>query len=339
MAGCRVDLPSIASPRGCGARQLAPPLLSLGRMPTPLRAGLVLLVVASPALAQSISLNFGGFGAGGTVTSLPFNQQSCLDGNSYIIQWTASGLGGACSDMQIFVTSAQGCPPAGPNTLVTDGGTVADVILETVSTSDLQAGSGQIASKRLRDMPSLGGNCPDGQDFTNAVCAFVMYRPSSTNCDGTVTSSSNLTLHYDAKPPVPPSMNLLGQDAKIVVQLGPEGETLKRYDIQYAEAPPGDAGPAWRQGPSLEASKSSVSITGLTNGVEYVVQAQSVDVVDNVSGYNTPLSAIPQASNGFWGEYKDAGGHDLGGCSTADAGVPSVIGALWVLVSVLRRRR
>ena len=308
-------------------------------MPTPLRLGLALLVFASPALAQSISLNFGGFGAGGTVTSLPFSQQSCLNGNSYIIQWTASGVGGACSDMQIFVTSAQGCPPAGPNTLVTDGGTSADVILETVSTSDLQAGSGQIASKRLRDMPSLGGNCPDGQDFTNAVCAFVMYRPSSTNCDGTVTSSSNLTLHYDAKPPVPPSMNLLAQDSKIVVQLGAEGETLLRYEIQYAEAPAGDAGPVWRQGPNLEAAKTSQSITGLTNGLTYLVRAQSVDVVENVSGYNTPLSATPQTSNGFWGEYKDAGGHDLGGCSTADAAVPSVIGALGVLISLLWRRR
>jgi uncharacterized protein (TIGR03382 family) len=299
----------------------------------------MLLVLASPALAQTISLNFGGFGGGGTVTSLPFNQQSCLDGNQYIIQWTASGLGGACSDMQIFVTSAQGCPPAGPNTLVTDGGTPADVILETVSTSDLQAGSGSIASKRLRDMPSLGGNCPDGQDITNAVCAFVRYRPGSTNCDGTVSSSTNLTLHYDARPPVSPSMNLLGQDAKIVVQLGPEGETLKLYETQYAEAPSGDAGPVWRQGPNLEASKTSVSITGLTNGQEYLVQARSVDVVDNVSAYTSPLSATPEASNGFWGEYKDAGGHELGGCSAAGAAVPSVVGALGVLVALMRRRR
>jgi uncharacterized protein (TIGR03382 family) len=308
-------------------------------MRTPLRAGLVLLVVASPALAQTISLNFGGFGGGGAVTSLPFSRQSCLDGNSYIIQWTASGLGGACSDMQIFVTPAQGCPPAGPNTLATDGGTPADVILETVSVSDLQAGSGQIASKRLRDMPSLGGNCPDGQDYTNAICAFVRYRPSTTNCDGTASSSTNLTLHYDAIPPVPPSMNVLAQDSKIVVQLGPEGETLSRYETQYAEAPSGDAGPVWRQGPNLEASKTSVSITGLTNGQTYLVQARSVDVVDNVSAYTSPLNATPEASNGFWGEYKDAGGHELGGCSTAGAAMPSVLGALGVLVALLRRRR
>src|SRR4029453_2226441 len=237
------------------------------------------------------------------------------------------------------VTSAQGCPPAGPNTLVTDGGTPADVILETVSTSGLQAGSGWIPSKRLRDRPALGGNCPDGQDITNAVCAFVRYRPGSTNCDGTVSSSTSLARHYDDRPPVSPSLNLPGQDAKIVVQLGPAGETLKLYETQYAEAPPGDAGPVWRQGPNLEASKTSVSITGLTNGQEYLVQARSVDVVDNVSAYTSPLSATPEASNGFWGEYKDAGGHELGGCSATGAAVPSVVGALGVLVALMRRRR
>jgi uncharacterized protein (TIGR03382 family) len=134
-------------------------------------------------------------------------------------------------------------------------------------------------------------------------------------------------------------MNLLAQDAKIVVQLGPEGETLKLYETQYAEAPSGDAGPVWRQGPNLEASKTSVSITGLTNGQEYLVQARSVDVVDNVSAYTSPLSATPEASNGFWGEYKDAGGHELGGCSAAGAAVPSVVGALGVLVALMRRRR
>jgi uncharacterized protein (TIGR03382 family) len=134
-------------------------------------------------------------------------------------------------------------------------------------------------------------------------------------------------------------MNLQAQDSKIVVQLGAEGETLLRYEIQYAEAPAADGGPVWRQGPNLDAAKTSQSITGLQNGVEYLVQAQSVDVVGNVSGYNTPQAATPQASNGFWGEYKDAGGHELGGCSTADTALPSVLGALGVLVALLRRRR
>jgi len=62
-------------------------------------------------------------------------------------------------------------------------------------------------------------------------------------------------------------------------------------------------------------------------------------VVDNLSAYTSPLSATPEASNGFWGEYKDAGGHEVGGCSATGAAVPSVVGALGVLVALTRRRR
>ena len=308
-------------------------------MPSPLRAGLVLLILSSPALAQSVTLGFSG--GGSSLTSIPFNQGSCNGNDQYIVTWTAANLNSsnACGNLQIFVTNNQSCPNSAPNTSGADGGT-ADIVIGTVSISTLATGSGTLPAARRRDMPGLGGNCPDGQDITNAICAYLQYRASgSTDCSGVLTSSTNLTLRYDAKPPVPPGMNLLPQDSKIVVQLDPQGETLLRYELQYAEAPSGDAGPAWRQAANLEATKSSESITGLTNGVAYLVRAQSIDEVENASGYTDPQSATPQASNGFWGEYKDAGGHELGGCNVSDAAVPSVLGALGVLVALIRRRR
>jgi len=308
-------------------------------MPTPLRAGLVLLVLSSPALAQSISLGFAG---GGTnLTSIPFNQSSCNGGDSYTVTWTAANLNSsnACGNLQIFVTNAQSCPNGAPNTSGSDGGT-ADIVIGTVDINTLATGQGTLTAQRRRDMPGLGGDCPPGLDVTTSICAYLQYRASgTTTCDGTLTSSTNLTLRYDAKPPMVPGMTLLAQDSKIVVQLDPKGETLLRYEIQYAEAPSGDAGPVWRQAANLEATKSSESITGLQNGLTYLVQAQSIDEVENASGYNPPQSATPQASNGFWGEYKDAGGHELGGCNVSDAAVPSVLGALGVLVALIRRRR
>jgi hypothetical protein len=257
------------------------------------------------------------------------------------VSWTASNLNStnACGNLQIFVTNAAGCPSGAPNTSGADGGT-ADLIIGTIDINTLATGQGTLTSQRRRDMPGLGGSCPDGEDITNAICAYLQYRASgTTSCDGTLTSSTNLSLRYDAKPPVPPGMTLLAQDSKIVVQLDPQGETLLRYEIQYAEAPSGDAGPSWRQAANLDATKSSESITGLANGLEYLVRAQSVDVVSNPSGYNTPQAATPQASNGFWGEYKDAGGHELGGCNVADAALPSVLAALGVLAALIRRRR
>jgi hypothetical protein len=308
-------------------------------MLTPLRAGLVLLVLSSPALAQTQSLSLGFGGGGSNFTSIPFNQSSCNANDSYVVTWSVSGVS-PCGNLQIFVTNNQSCPNGPPNTTGADGGT-ADIVIGSPSPSDLAAGSGSLPSVRRRDMPGLGGSCPDGEDVTNAICAYLQYNVGGVSgCDGTLTSSTTLTLRYDAKPPVPPGMTLIPQDAKIVIQLDPRSETLLRYDIQFAEAPSDDAGTVvWRQAPSLEATKTSTSISGLTNGVEYLVQAQSVDEVSNLSGYNDPQPATPQASNGFWGEYKDAGGHELGGCSVADAAVPTVFGALGVLIALARRRR
>ena len=309
-------------------------------MPTPLRAGLVLLILSSPALAQSVTLGFSG--GGSNLTQIPFNQASCSGGDQYTVTWTSQNLNSAnaCGTLQIFVTNNQSCPSGAPNTSGADGGTQ-DIVIGTVDINTLATGSGTLTSQKRRDMPGLGGDCPPGEDITNSICAYLQYRASgTTSCDGTITSSTNLTLRYDAKPPVTPGMTLLAQDSKIVVQLDPQGETLLRYEIQYAVAP-ADAGiPSWRQAANVEATKSSETITGLTNGVTYLVQAQSIDEVENASGYTTPpLSATPQASNGFWGEYKDAGGHELGGCNVADAAVPSVLGALGVLVALIRRRR
>src|SRR5262249_12326540 len=158
---CRIDPSEPASPPRSGARQLAPPLLSLGRMPTPLRAGLVLLVLSSPALAQSISLGFAG---GGTnLTSIPFHQSSCHRHDSYTVTWTAANLNSsnACGNLQIFVTNAQSCPNGPPNTSGSDGGT-ADIVIGTVDINTLATGQGTLTAQRRRDMPGLGGDCPPG---------------------------------------------------------------------------------------------------------------------------------------------------------------------------------
>ena len=304
-------------------------------MPTPLRAGLVVLVLASPAaLAQTINLGFAG-------TVRFYNQGDCNGGAAYTVTWTSSGLGSgnACGNTQIFVTNSQSCPTT-PNTSGSDGGTQ-DVIIGTIDINTIATGSGQLTAQNVRDIPGLAGSCPDGQDVTNAVCASVQYRAvNTTTCDTTLNASNTISVRYDAKPPVAPSMNLLAQDAKIQVQLGPNNETLDHYEIEYAQVPSTDAGPDWRRAPDLAATKTSQPITGLTNGLTYFVRARSVDEATNVGPFTDPAgTATPQASNGFWAEYKDAGGHELGGCSTADAAVPSVLGALGVLAALFRRRR
>ena len=294
-------------------------------------------MLASPAaLAQTVSLGF----SGTTATTQSFNQGDCNANHAYRVTWTASNLtsGNVCNVLQIFVTNSLSCPPE-PITSTTDGGT-ADVIIGTVGISDLSNGSGTLDSQLFRDMPGLGGSCADGVDITNAVCASVNYRTAGSTSCGPLSSSTSISLNYDAKPPQPPGMNLLPQDSKIVVQLDPNGESnLSAYKIEYRLDVSADAGSSWLFVPDLTATKTSQTISGLINGQTYLVRSRSVDQVNNISEYTAEQSATPEASNGFWGEYKGAGGHELGGCSAAGATVPSVVGALAVLAALLRRRR
>ncbi len=305
-------------------------------MPTRLRAGLVLLVLASPAVAQTVSLAF----SGTTATTQSVNQGDCNGNTAYRVTWTASNLvsGNVCNNLQIFVTNSTSCPET-PATSTTDGGT-GDIIIGTVGISDLATGTGTLDSQRFRDMPGLGGNCPDGVDVTNAVCASVNYRATGATSCSPLGSATSISLNYDAKPPQPPGMNLLPQDSKIVVQLDPNGESnLSVYRVEYHPELSGDAGILWLSVPDLLATKTSQTISGLTNGQTYLVRARSVDQVNNISAYTAEQPATPEASNGFWGEYKAAGGHELGGCNAAGATVPSLVGALAVIAALLRRRR
>jgi hypothetical protein len=307
-------------------------------MPTPLRAGLVALVLASPAaLAQTLTLSFSG--SGSAITGRAFSQSDCNNNAGIVVTWAVSALGQVCNNLQVFVTNGGSCPTT-PST-GSDGGT-ADVIIGTFSATDLAAGTGNTSNFAIRNMPGLGGACPDGVDLTNAVCGSVQYRPSGATDCTTLNSSSDLTVRFDSKPPPPPIISsLLPQDSKIIVQLDPNGETdTAFYRVQYAaQLGTSDAGLNFITIPDFSAQKNSVTIDSLTNNQLYVVQAFQLDEVNNLSPASAQASGTPLASNGFWAEYKAANGHEQGGCNVADATFPSVLGALGVLFSLWRRKR
>jgi hypothetical protein len=285
-----------------------------------------------------LTLSFSG--SGSAITSRAFSQSDCNNNAGVVITWTVSSLGQVCNNLQIFVTNSGSCPTT-PNTTGSDGGT-ADVIIDTLSASELQAGSGNTSNFLIRNMPALGGACPDGFDKTNAICGSLQYRPAGATSCTDLNASSNLTIRFDSKPPAPPVISsLLPQDSKIVVQLDPNGENdTTYYRVQYAaQLGNSDAGLNFVTIPDFSAQKNSVTIDSLTNNQVYVVQAFQIDEAGNLSPPSAQASGTPLASNGFWAEYKDAGGHEQGGCNVADAAFPSVLGAIGVLVSLWRRKR
>jgi len=302
-------------------------------MPPTLRAGLAAVLLASAvSQAQTITLNFQGTSA----TSFAGGPNDCSN-QVPIVQWTSSGLtsANACGSLQVWVTNSASCASS-PGTAGSDGGT--DLIIGTFSLAT--ATSGNSNSFRFQDLPGLAsGGCAAMVDVSNAVCASVQYRASTVG-DCTTLSASNLTVRYDNVPPDPPSITLLPQDSQIVVQLSANNDPdVLYYRVEYAVQPPYDAGANWTTLPDISSNITSKPITGLTNETTYLVRARSLDEVNNLSNYSDTLSATPEASNGFWAEYKGAGGHELGGCNASGVAVPSLMGALVALVTLLRRRR
>jgi hypothetical protein len=296
-------------------------------------------LLASPAaLAQTLTLSFGG--SGSAITSRAFSQSDCNNNSGVVVTWTVANLGTVCNNLQIFVTNGGSCPTT-PTTSSTDGG-VADVILGTFSATDLAALTGNTNNFVIRNMPALAGACPANTDVTNALCGSVQYRPTGATDCTTLNSSSDLSIRFDSLPPVAPIISsLLPQDSKIIVALDPNGEAdTSFYRVQYApQLGSSDAGLNFISVPDFSAQNNSVTISSLTNGQLYVVQAFQLDEVGNLSPASAQATGTPLASNGFWAEYKDAGGHEQGGCNVADAAFPSVLGALGVLASLWRRKR
>jgi uncharacterized protein (TIGR03382 family) len=305
-------------------------------MPSPLRAGLLAgLLIGAAASAQSITLNF--VGSNANITTLARGPAGCND--QVQVQWVTSGLnsGNACTSMDLWVTNSQTCGDH-PSTGITDAGTGTDLSIGTFSLATQTQGLAN--SFRVSDIPGVAGNCAIIADIKNALCASVDFRTSTVGGDCSTLKAANLIVRYDTQPPNPPTLDLLPQDAKIVVRLGDNGDTdVLNFLVQYAVQPVGGASPSWISLPEIPATVTSKAIDGLINGTTYVVQAFSLDEVDNVSPPSPQQTGTPQASNGFWGEYKAAGGADTGGCSASGAAMPSVLGALGVLVALLRRRR
>ena len=303
-------------------------------MPFPHRVALLAgLLLGAAASAQTINLNFIGSPA---LTTLAKGPAGCND--QVQVSWNTSGLssGNACTSLEIWITNSQTCGDH-PSTAGSDAGPGTDLSIGTFSLATQTTGTAN--NFKVSDIPGVAGNCAIIADIKNAICSSVDFRNTIGGTCSTISASS-LIIRYDTQPPDPPTLELLPQDSKIVVRLGNNGDSdVLNYLVQYALQPTSGGSPGWVTLPEVPATVTSKAIDGLINGTTYVVQAFALDEVDNVSQASDQQSATPQASNGFWGEYKAAGGADTGGCSATGAAVPSVLGALGVLVALLRRRR
>lgn len=87
---------------------------------------------------------------------------------------------------------------------------------------------------------------------------------------------------------------------------------------------------------------TSGAASGLTNGVAYAVAVAATDGVENVGLLSQVVCGTPAPVDGFFDEYRKAGGQGGGGfCGVAQGSTP---GAAWALLAAagamcIRRRR
>jgi hypothetical protein len=303
----------------------------------PLLAALLLLPALGEAQTLAVTINGAITSGTSTVPVLAFNAGSC--GSTLGGSWTGTSLTTACTSLQIWVT-ASSCGTAPSTTNVP-----ADVIIYTAQAGDLANGLATdtftFLANILPGFSASGSACGSTVDFTNTVCAAVTLNTATNGCTGTNVQAPTVSLRYDNVPPLPPTVTLVPLDSQLSVRLSPSDatDTITSFQAQYAVEPTDGGTPNYiGVGGTIPVNNAAVTISGLINGTNYLVQGFSVDEASNVSVASTPVVGSPVLTLGFYANYLNDGGQP-GGCGESVGGGPSALAFAALLVLGVARRR
>jgi hypothetical protein len=298
------------------------------------------LLLPAAGLAQSgIVLTLNGAGTSGVLARNSSGCSTVVAGS-----WTGTGLTGACTPLQVWLTSSTSACGAAPSTT----NSPADVIVYTTPAGTLTSGALTSATFNFNftALPSFsisGNSCGSVVDFSNQLCAGLTLNDTTGQCNGTAVTSTPLqSIRYDNVPPAPPALAITPLDGQLSVRLSPSdpNDTILSYSVQYALAPPDGGTPNYVSGGSnIPANNPTVTISGLANGTTYLVLGYSVDEATNLSAASAPVAASPVLTLGFYANYINDGGKPAGGCGDASGGGPSALALVTVLLLGLVRRR
>jgi hypothetical protein len=291
---------------------------------------LVLVLVATSAFAQTTGTTLVTFGIRETPQSttdqLIIGASSC--GTSRLVYWVWNQLGTQpCNNMRIWATEGScGNEPA-----------AADKEYDSVNPLLITSTRGGTITVNINELPGFkeGSATPCGGAETltkeHKICAAV---PASLQCFGLQTpqtlTASPLRIIYDAQPPSAPIVsNVVMQDKALKLEFSVSSDTTQIVPFVRMQ---GEADFVRRETVSLGSGRTVV-VDGLLNATTYDVKLRAVDLAGNESADSDIVSGTPRRTVGFWGAYRDAGGTEAGGCSTAPALFP-----LFVLGWFFRRR-
>jgi hypothetical protein len=103
--------------------------------------------------------------------------------------------------------------------------------------------------------------------------------------------------------------------------------------------------PQFNAGEIDSITTTQITLTGLTNGVSYVIVVTSIDGSGNVGPASTPQCQMPAPVTDFYKTYREASGSTpSGSCTLERTGIPaqapaSGVAFVGALAAWLRRRR
>jgi len=290
----------------------------------------LLFVLAAPLTANAqLQLQFG------NATTTSFSPSEC--GNSFTLTWSLATTTTACSQLTLWLTSGTcGDAPA-----------TGDYQVDAVDASSLtvqRTGTATFATSGLPGFsgPADGGTaCGEVTTRTWRVCGYVElpgYTGFGTACgsNNQKVRSTSSTVTYDGLPPDAPTLGTVtSQDSALRASV--TGIDSEAVEVRIGARVAGSPG-AYTLSDRVATAGDTVyaTVTGLVNDTEYEVVAYAVDAADNTSAASAPLLATPRKTEGFFGQYRAAGGGERGGCASAPA---AALPLAALLLAMSRRRR
>jgi hypothetical protein len=245
-----------------------------------------------------------------------------------VVTWTYHyNVGFLCTPLKLWSTEGECGEAPGTNDVRYDD--VSQLVITNTRT-----GTFTVPVAELPGFKS-GTETPCGSrnlNKTHKVCGVIEY--AQTTCGFTTQpklQASPLKIVYDTVAPSPPvitDVTALDQSATVTFS----ADTDSAYVLAEVRA---QGSADFVSAGEVVASAGRIKVTGLVNGTTYDLQLRARDANGNVSEPSAPVPVKPIRTVGFWGAYRDAGGTDPGGCSTAPGLVPGLL-LLWPL---WRRRR
>lgn len=287
------------------------------------------LVLAALLLAPAVA--FGQLGISLTLEgvsdpSAPLVKAGSSCEDTVRVTWAIPAIGAsACDELQIWATTAACGDRAGTG----------DTTIAEYTQAELFSVNQATESVLVRELPNFTAErvCPaaDKED-TVRICATVKTQNALGQCDQFVRELSEPEIIYDPVPPAVPTIaEITPLDGALSVQVELP-EDAPSFVLEYSTSGSGFT----QRGPF---SSNPARLDGLENNTEYIVRAKAVDEAGNVSTESAELRGTPVLTEGFFGRYREAGGLENGGCSTAGGGLSLLGAAMALAAGALRRRR